>query len=125
MDDIELAACDVVRKYIKALNSRDLCGLSSSLHFPHIRIMNDGSHREWATPSEYLAEFLSRLAVDDWASTRLLTLETKIISPQKCHTSITFERLRINGSVISTYQSLYLITWKDDRWGILLGSGTG
>lgn len=87
--------------------------------------MNDGSRHEWATPSEYLEEFLSRLAADDWGSTRLLTLETKVISPQKCHTSITFERLRTNGSIISIYQSLYIITWKTNRWGILLGSGTG
>tara|TARA_B100000575_G_C22978442_1_gene564652 strand:+ start:530 stop:793 length:264 start_codon:yes stop_codon:yes gene_type:complete len=87
--------------------------------------MLTGESRSWDTAREYLDDFQSRLKEDGWHSTELLNVDTEIISKKKCHTRISFERLRRDGTSINIYQSLYVITEKNKSWGILLGSGTG
>ena len=115
----------VVETYIKALNTRDSSLLQTCLHFPHIRILKDGDFQDWATAKEYLTGFEKRLQSDNWNSTRLLTIKTEKISSKKAHTSIEFERLRADGSIIGRYFSLYVISYENDYWGIRFGSGTG
>ncbi len=95
------------------------------LHFPHTRVMLDGEPRRWATARKYLDDFQSRLEEDSWHSTELISIDSEVISKKKCHTRISFKRLRRDGSVINIYQSLYIITEKNKSWGILFGSGTG
>ena len=87
--------------------------------------MLDGESRCWETARKYLDDFQSRLEEDSWHATELLSVDTEIISKKKCHTRISFKRLRRDGSIINTYHSLYVITEKNKSWGILFGSGTG
>ena len=83
--------------------------MERNLHFPHTRVMLDGESRCWETARKYLDDFQSRLEEDSWHSTELLSVDTEIISKKKCHTRISFKRLRRNGSIINTYHSLYVI----------------
>ena len=115
----------MVEGYIAALNQRDVSGLETYLHFPHTRIMFEGGLMRWNSANEYLESFQTRLKADKWHSTKLISAETDVISLQKCHSFIRFERLRQDGSTINIYQSLYVITQVKEKWGILLGSGTG
>ena len=125
INKIDEKAHDVVEGYISALNERSVASLERYLHFPHTRVMLDGEARCWETARKYLDDFQSRLEEDSWHSTELLSVDTEIISKKKCHTRISFKRLRRDGSIINTYQSLYVITKKNKSWGILFGSGTG
>ena len=125
INKIDEKANDIVKGYISALNERSVASLERYLHFPHTRVMLDGESRYWETARKYLDDFQSRLEEDSWHSTELLSVDTEIISKKKCHTRISFKRLRRDGSVINTYHSLYVITEKNKSWGILFGSGTG
>ena len=124
-NEIKEKAKNVVEGYIAALNGRSVPSLEIHLHFPHTRIMLNGEPRSWDTAREYLDDFQNRLKEDGWHSTELLNVDTEIISQKKCHTRISFKRLRRDGTSINIYQSLYVITEKNKSWGILLGSGTG
>ena len=124
-NEIKEKAKNVVEGYIAALNGRSVPSLEIHLHFPHTRIMLNGESRSWDTAREYLDDFQNRLKEDGWHSTELLNVDTEIISKKKCHTRISFKRLRRDGTSINIYQSLYVITEKNKSWGILLGSGTG
>ena len=124
-NEIKEKAKNVVEGYIAALNGRSVPSLEIHLHFPHTRIMRNGEPRSWDTAREYLDDFQNRLKEDGWHSTELLNVDTEIISKKKCHTRISFKRLRRDGTSINTYQSLYVITEKNKSWGILFGSGTG
>ena len=124
-NEIKEKAKNVVEGYIAALNGRSVVSLEIYLHFPHTRIMLNGESKSWDTAREYLDDFQNRLKEDGWHSTELLNVDTEIISKKKCHTRISFKRLRRDGTSINIYQSLYVITEKNKSWGILLGSGTG
>ena len=124
-NEIKEKAKNVVEGYIAALNGRSVPSLEIHLHFPHTRIMLNGESKSWDTAREYLDDFQNRLKEDGWHSTELLNVDTEIISKKKCHTRISFKRLRRDGTSINIYQSLYVITEKNKSWGILLGSGTG
>ena len=124
-NEIKEKAKNVVEGYIAALNGRSVASLEIYLHFPHTRIMLNGESRSWDTAREYLDDFQNRLKEDGWHSTELLNVDTEIISKKKCHTRISFKRLRRDGTSINIYQSLYVITEKNKSWGILFGSGTG
>ena len=76
------------------------------LHFPHTREMLDGETRRWETARKYLDDFQSRLEEDSWRSTELLSVDSEIISKKKCHTRISFKRLRRDGSIINIYINL-------------------
>jgi len=124
-NEIKEKAKNVVEGYIAALNGRSVASLEIYLHFPHTRIMLNGESKSWDTAREYLDDFQNRLKEDGWHSTELLNVDTEIISKKKCHTRISFKRLRRDGTSINIYQSLYVITEKNKSWGILFGSGTG
>ena len=87
--------------------------------------MLDGEPRRWETARKYLDDFQSRIEEDSWHSSELISIDSEVISKKKCHTRISFKRLRRDGSVINIYQSPYIITEKNKSWGILFGSGTG
>ena len=68
--------------------------------------MLDGEPRRWETTRKYLDDFQSRLEEDSWRSTELLSVDSEIISKKKCHTRISFKRLRRDGSIINIYINL-------------------
>lgn len=68
--------------------------------------MLDGEPRRWETARKYLDDFQSRLEEDSWRSTELLSVDSEIISKKKCHTRISFKRLRRDGSIINIYINL-------------------
>ena len=42
--------------------------------------------------------------------------------PDKVHVDTRFTRYRSDGSVIASYDSLYIVTKRDGRWGVLVRS---
>ena len=44
------------------------------------------------------------------------------VGPTKVHIDTQFTRYREDGSVIATYESLYIVTLEDGRWGVKMRS---
>jgi len=121
----EVAVRDVVERYIATLNAKNVEALSTVLHFPHFRIMPDGVTHNWTTPQEFWSWFQNRVSSDGWDHTILDNVSVNELTSQKYHAEVTFGRYRLDSSLISSYYSLYVITFENRIWGIKAGSGTG
>ena len=88
------------------------------MHFPHYRLVS-GRMRVLEGPGERTVESVKRAIGEDWAWAHRKIIH---LSDSKVHVDTRFTRYREDGSTIATYESLYILTKKDGRWGVKLRS---
>ena len=72
-----------------------------------------------ATPSDYSNLVWSRLGQSEgWARTAWDYVEPIDVGLGKVHFRVQFTRYRGDGSAIGSYKSLYIVTFKNNRWAI-------
>lgn len=123
----DAAVMAVLDRYMAALNDLDIEGHVSTYHFPHYRhasgrivIWRDA---EEAMPILGVPEAERRAALraalePDWQRSEWTRREIVQASDEKVHVVTRFERLRADGSLIRAFDSLYVLTRQDGRWGI-------
>lgn len=116
------AAVESVRLYCEGVNKADPQLIARSMHFPHYRIQHDGSVLVWNSEAEYLASFKDRTRDAGWAYSVVDSLEGEAISDSKCHVMGRFSRYRADDSLIAVVVCLYVVVFKDGRWGMNAGS---
>jgi hypothetical protein len=117
----------VLDRYMDALNELDLEGHVATYHFPHFRHAS-GAVAIWENPEEAMPILLlpeeerrSRLrdALDPtWERSEWRRREIVQGDDEKVHVLTAFVRLREDGSEIARYDSLYVLTFEQGRWGI-------
>ena len=117
---IESAVMQVLDDWMSAFNRQDLPAWLSTFHFPHYRLASGkmtvvNSADEHA---DYRPIFLEMgWHHSSWDHRHIIhTSETKV------HVDTKFTRYREDGSVIATYESLYILTKLGGRWGVQLRS---
>ncbi len=99
-----------------ALNAGDEPALLATLHFPHYRLAAGGM-QIWAEPGPYLRDFFARAGAgwhhSAWDFRRVIAA-----GPEKVHLDVQFTRYRADNSTIGAYRSLWIVTRRDDRWGV-------
>jgi len=110
--------------FMAAFNAQDLAALRDTwFHFPHVRF-HSGRVSTWETPEAYTADSVRTHRAahagqwDGWARTAWDYVEAVDAGADKVHFRVQFTRFRADGSVIGSYKSLYIVTFKDGRWGI-------
>jgi hypothetical protein len=88
------AAMAVLDEFMRAFNARDMSGWSATLNYPHVRFAS-ATVTVWPTRADFAAQ-----------------------SPDKVHVSTLFQRYNAANEIIGTYQSLYIVTKIDGRWGV-------
>ena len=121
----EQAVKDAIDHYFSSLNVADLQGVSVACHFPHFRVMGNNIVYEWKTADDLVTWFQSHVSDDGWGYSELDELTLEKFSDQKYHASLKFGRYQADGTLIGNYKSLYIVIFKDGRWGIIGGSGSG
>ncbi len=116
------AAIESVKLYCDGVNSSDAELISQSMHFPHYRIQIDGSVLVWNTETEYLTSFNERTSEAGWAYSTVDSIKGEVIGDYKCHITARFSRYRKDASLIAEVAALYVVIYKDDRWGMNAGS---
>ncbi|MDZ7827012.1 MAG: DUF4440 domain-containing protein [Gammaproteobacteria bacterium] len=116
-EEPEAAALDVLDAFMEAFNARDMEAWEDSYHFPHFR-MADGELSVLERAGLRSPELFDRLAATGWDHSAWLTREAVQTGPGKVHLAVTFARYRADGSELARYQSLYVVTREDGRWGI-------
>ena len=72
----------------------------------------------WTTPGSYkLADFLGR-AGDGWHESRWDDRTVIHASEEKVHVAVIFSRWREDGTLIGRYESIYIVTHVDAKWGV-------
>ena len=121
----EQAVKDAIDHYFSSLNAKDLQGVSVACHFPHFRVMGNNTVYEWKTADDLFTWFQNHISDDGWGYSELDELTLEKFSDHKYHASLKFGRYQADGTLIGNYKSLYIVIFKDGRWGITGGSGSG
>lgn len=123
-DNVE-AVMSLLDRFMNGLNRHDAAAMDACLHFPHVRLA-EGHVRVYEQPGENPMDLFDRLREQDgwqrsaWDSRRIAQQ-----GPDKIHVDVRYTRYRGDGSTIGTYDSLYIATLADGRWGIQARSSFG
>jgi hypothetical protein len=117
----------VLDRYMDALNDLDLEGHVATYHFPHYRHAS-GKIVVWQSAREAIpgldvpeAErraLLRGVLEPDWQRSEWTRRDIVQGDAEKVHVVTRFVRLRADGSVIKTFDSLYVMTCESGRWAI-------
>lgn len=111
----------VLDQYMAAFNRLDIPAWEGTFHFPHYRLAS-GKMNVQQGPSERSGEDLRRYLGEEWDHSGWLRRNIVHISADKVHVDTRFARYRADGSQMAAYDSLYIVTKEDGRWGIKLRS---
>ncbi len=114
----ETAAMRVLDAFMTAFNGRDIDALEKTLHFPHYRFASGEVSllAKAGTRPDALERFAA--ATPGWDRSAWEKREVVHSGPAKVHIDTRFVRYRADGSVLSRFDSLYIVTQKNGRWGI-------
>ena len=112
------AAMTVLDDFMAAFNKRDMTAWAETLNYPHVRFAS-GEVKVWDSLQEFAATppfaALSKLG---WDHSAWLSRDVILASAAKVHIATVFQRFDVNNQTIGVYESLYIVTRIDDRWGI-------
>ena len=115
----------VLDEFMAALNRYDAAGMDACMHFPHPRIA-DGKVVVYDKPGNNPMDLFDRLKkADGWSHSKWDARELVQHNAAKAHWKVSYTRYRADGSVIGAYESLYILTKVDGRWGIQARSSFG
>ena len=120
----EQAALSVLDDFMTAFNAYDAEAWSATLHYPHFRLASGQMRIDEGGPPavERLRGALRRLRSSGWHRSAWDRRRIVHVGPTKVHIDTQFTRYREDGSVIATYDSLYIVTLEDGRWGVKMRS---
>lgn len=102
--------------FMAAFNARDIAAYEATFNFPHVRlasntvtIINPGYHKP---------EIFERGSLADWDHSAWDRRDVIHAGTDKVHIDTRFTRYRQDGSVLAGFDSIYIVTLLDGRWGI-------
>jgi hypothetical protein len=103
--------------YMAGLNRGDEAAVNAACHFPHVRLAG-GTVGVWQNSGDYkLADFRSR-AGDGWHRSTWDERTPIHVGENKVHLKVKFSRWRKDGSLIGAFETIYIVTRLEGRWGI-------
>jgi hypothetical protein len=115
----EQAAMRTLDAFMAAFNARDVEAWIGTLHFPHVRIAG-GRVAVFEDAAAFRNNFEFARFAEQTGWSRSEWTERRVIQsgPDKVHVAVVFTRFRADGSVLARYESLYVVTKSDGRWGV-------
>lgn len=117
---LDAVAMKLLDDYMSGWNKQDLAAWERTFHFPHYRLAS-GRMSVLEHPGKQDPKRLWQ-AIDGWHHSKWDHRRVIHASPDKIHVDTRFTRYRADGSVIGSYESLYILTREDGRWGVKLRS---
>ena len=112
------AAVDSVEAYLDAVNRRDPQAFAATLHYPHYRVAQ-GRIQVWEQAQEVASNTsFERLASTGWVRTASHALNPVQVSSDAVNVALELLRYNAGGELITRFDTLYLVTRQDGRWGI-------
>jgi hypothetical protein len=109
-------AYDVTDDFMRTFNTKDAEALGATFHFPSVRIAS-GNVRIINSAAD-LEDSFSRLEATGWHHSAWAARNVVQCGPTKAHMLTTFVRYRADNSVLSQFDSLYIVELKDGRWAL-------
>ena len=102
--------------FMDTFNSRDARKWATSFDFPSVRIAS-GTTTVLRSPADLDGTF-ERLAATGWDHSAWAAREVVQCEATKAHMLTTFVRYRADGSEMSRFQSLYIVEFREGKWGV-------
>ncbi|MFJ6771909.1 hypothetical protein ACIQOV_13240 [Kitasatospora sp. NPDC091257] len=121
----EAAARAALDAFLDALNSRDLTAWARTLHYPHVRV-HEGEVTVWEDEAGYVERSTPELALlvdSGWARSGWESVELSQSSPDQVHALVRFARYDAAGERTGSFDSVYVLTRRSERWGVLARIG--
>jgi len=118
---IEAEVMKLLDDYMDAWNRKDLPAWESTFQFPHYRLAS-GKMSVLDRPGVQDATKVWASAGSDWHHSAWDRRRIIHASEDKVHVDTQFTRYRADGSKIGSYESLYIVTKENGRWGVKLRS---
>lgn len=116
----EAAAKAAVESYIEGFNARDSERMADAFHFPHIRLAKGRF-----TIVDSREQFIERqdavsalLAEEGWSHTVLESIAAVHAGDDKVHLDIEYTRRSSDGVAYTRFETLWIATLMNGRWGI-------
>ena len=118
---VESAVMQVLKDYMNAFNRLDVVAWERTFQFPHYRLAS-GRMTVLDHPGLQTASQLRQALGPGWDHSEWGRLRIIHWSPDKAHVDTLFTRYRKDGSIINSYESMYVLTKEQGRWGVKLRS---
>ena len=115
----EQAGLRTLDAFMAAFNARDVEAWIATLNFPHVRFAS-GKVAVYENAAAFRDdfEFASFAQQTGWSRSEWTERRLVQAGPDKVHFAVSFTRFRADGSVLAKYESLYVITRVNGRWGV-------
>lgn len=117
MSDPLKEALRVLDDYLAGLNRGDEKATNDACNFPHVRIAG-GKVAVWQNRGDYKLEDFRARAGDGWHHSTWDERTPIHVGESKVHLKVKFSRWRQDGSLIGTFETIYIVTRQDGHWGI-------
>ena len=117
-DEAIEAAMKSLDEYMEAFNSRDPKAWAATLSYPHVRLAS-GAVRVWETEEEYgdYMDFEAFAKRFGWDHSHWVSREVMGANSNNVHVSTVFQRFNDKNEPIAEFESLYIVTKVNGRWG--------
>jgi hypothetical protein len=122
-DDVQFASCpayraayDVTDEFMRTFNTKDAKAWGATFHFPSVRIAS-GNVRIINSPAD-LENSFTTLESQGWHHSAWAARRVVQCGPTKAHMLTTFVRYRADNSVLSQFDSLYIVEFRNNRWAL-------
>jgi hypothetical protein len=108
------------RRWSAAFNARDNGAQLAEMHFPHLRLARNG-FQWWETAEDFSVaqdEVTRRLEGERWHRTATLSIDPVQVGEDKVHLAIRQSRQHADGTEYNGFDTLWIFTRIDDRWGV-------
>ena len=109
-------AYQVTDDFMRTFNTKDATAWGATFHFPSVRIAS-GTVRIIKGPEDLEASFAT-LGAEGWDHSAWAKRRVVQCGPTKAHMLTTFVRYRADNSEMSRFDSLYIVEFKEGRWGL-------
>ena len=113
----EIAAAQAcLDAFMKAFNGRDIPAYEATFNFPHVRFAS--GKVTTIMPGYHKPEMFTSGALKEWDHSEWRRRDVIHAGADKVHIDTHFARIRKDGSVLGGFDSIYIVTRQDGRWGI-------
>ena len=118
----ESAAKQALEVFITQWNTADNANLRRAMNFPFVTVPGGGALMLNSRPEDFSEGFDQMRAREGWECSSFDFDSYKVIksSPNKVHAEIGFSRYRADGTAYRTSRVFYVLTKRDDHWGVQL-----
>jgi len=113
-------AIETFTRWAQAFNDRDADAMIAEMHFPHVRLAGT-EFQSWVTSDDFKIpqdDMTKALIAEGWHTTITKSVTASQAGPEKVHLVIRQSRQRKDGSEYNGFDTLWIFTKIDGRWGV-------